>query len=257
MIIAIKLILVVGLFSSAVRCDDCLFTNCDCSKLASTGLITCNPGTSTPQLPITLNTNYPTTRLGQLLIQGYTTVNPLNNSKIFSGLIIDELTLDNNKMLDLKDDTFFVTSVSSLTISKSTISSVSANFFTPIANRLNKLVITECTFPDTTLKVFENAFETLLQVDELSLSNNKLTNLTSNILGKFLHLKSLDLSGNILLGTVLQTTTDTIFAKNILLNKLKLDGCGISNLDPVLKILSATKVFATSYFKNFESFIKI
>lgn len=252
MIIAIKLIFAVWLFSAVVRCDDCLFTNCDCSKLASSGLIACNPGTSTPQSPITLNANYPTTRIGKLLIQGYTTVNPLSNSKIFSGLIIDELVLDKNKMLDLKDDTFFVTSVGSITITSCTIVNVSSNFFTPIANTLSKLAVTECTFPDSGINVFEKAFESLFQVDELGLSKNKLSNSLASILAKFLRLKTLDLSGNDLLGPVLQTTKDDVFVKNILLNKLKLDGCGISNLDPVLKILSATKVFVNKNKKILE-----
>lgn len=250
-----KFLLFIGITTSICiglsRCDDCLFTGCDCSQLASKAEILCTATNDTQQF--TLNPNYPkypTIILNKLTIQNYAT-NPLSTSKIFNRLQIDELILNNNNMSIVNEAAFYLSFVSKFTINQCKLINIPPNFFTPIANTLTRLAIQDSTFLNETtgLNGFGQAFQPLEIVDELILSGNKVASLTSNILGLFTNLRKLDLSNNPSLGTFIvssmttsSSTNNNLFANNNLLTKVKLDACGIDNLDAVIKSLAPSKV---------------
>lgn len=209
-----------------------VFNGCSEVNLGSTLNIFCNSATATT---FPTRTNASETVSTNILIftiqsQRFTAI-PANS---FFGLSISELIFSTNGLTALGSTDFTgATSIASATFSETSLTTINAATFTPIASSLRTLSFTRSQITTTRMELLKDGLQSLNQITKLTLDTNSLVTLSSGWFTGLTGLQELSVKSNSLAGI-----DSTAFSSNTALKKIDLSTNQLTDMTSLMTALT-------------------
>jgi Leucine-rich repeat (LRR) protein len=228
------IILLKLLFITKLSAQDCLFEGCKCSRKLGFNIYCINNNTGLigfPKRNVLYNNSRP---INRLIISGYSFQTIPDES--FKNLSLYNLELTNNGLKSITKDAFSgIKDLKSFSVSDK-IDAIEEDGFGFVSETLTEVELKNSSIDDKRLRQFMKEIAKIKQLNRLSLVNNLIENLDSELFKDCKSLATLELGYN-----YIESFNETTFIYNKNLSSLSLDYNNIKNLTSILKSLNVAK----------------